>query len=237
MSRIEAHPLNKIYCTILPGKYSGSEVVPELYNVVYGYWKKTWSDFFAKAGSPAGSLNVENFTRHAFVIALHCDDVIVGAMCSSLFNFSALPTLDHPCINPFPENLLASLRTGGASLCMTGEYLSVNPDFRKGCMGISMAEVLAGIQMKIFRNLNLSASLAATVRAAKVDIICKKFGFAEVGSYQKMGVDCVMLFNTQDKYQEHPDSAVRFQVERLWRNCRDETGYFQTGKQRKKLAA
>jgi hypothetical protein len=145
-------------------------------------------------------------------------------MFSSLFNLSVDSTYDHPCIKPFPTNLLYSLKEKSNGIGITGEYLSVAPDFRKEKMGQSLAEVLAGLQMKIFTEMNLDISFAATVRAAKVDSIIKHFGFKEVGSYSKIGVDCIQLINTPETYHDHPNSDVREIINRFWNNRTDLTG-------------
>jgi hypothetical protein len=212
-----------ISCTLLPGKFTDANPVPTLYNAVYQYWKKTWAEFFQKAGSPASSLNLENFMRQSYIITLHREEKIVATLLSSIFNLSSFTTYDHPCIVPFPSDILNGLKTKGRGLCMTGEYLSVHPDYRKSLVGISMADVITGLLMNIFAERRIDIALAATVRDAKVDEICRQFGYVEVGSYLKMGVDCVMLFNTQNSLREHPNNEVAAMVKKLWKNRNDLT--------------
>jgi hypothetical protein len=213
-----------ISCTLLPGRYTTPVEVPPLYNAAYAYWKKTWSDFFEKAGSPPGALNIENFMRHSFVITLHRGDTIAGMLLSSMFHLEAATTYDHPCIRPFPESVLGAMRRQGSGLCITGEYLSVSRDFRREVMGISLAEIMSGLLVRIFRELEIEMALAATVRSAKVDEICKKLGYQELGSYLKIGVDCIMLACSQQTSREHPDPEVARLVRQLWDQRRDETG-------------
>ncbi len=213
-----------ISLTILPGRYTTPVPVPPLYNAAYEYWKTTWAQFFEKAGSGPGALNIENFMRHSFVITLHRGNTIAGTLLASLFNTGAMTTYDHPCIKPFPESLLNQLKAKSLGSCITGEYLSVARDFRREVMGLSLADVMIGILMKIFQEQNLNMALAATVRSAKVDQICKKYGYLELGSYLKIGVDCIMLYNTQETCREHPDPAVADMVRQCWAEKRDETG-------------
>jgi len=219
--------LKDLSCTLLPGKYTQEQKVPDLYNSVYRYWKETWSEFFRKAGSPPDSLNLENFMRHAFVITVHEKEKVVGTLLSSVFHLGATPTYEHPCIAPFIHDVPQLVTRDGldqSGACITGEYLSVHPEFRKERYGISMADVLIGILMRIFVERNFKLALAATVRSAKVDQICKKFGYTEVGSYLKCGVDCIMMYNTQQTYTAHPDPVTLKLIDDLWSRRQDDTG-------------
>jgi hypothetical protein len=228
--------LQQLSCTFLPGKFTSNETVPDLYNASYAYWKKTWTDFFIKAGSGPDALNIENFMRHSIIINIHHQNNIAGSLLATLFNVSALTTYDHPCVKPFPNTVLDKLKSNGSGLCITGEYLSVHPEFRKDLVGLSLADVMVGLLMKIFVHQNIKMALAATVRAAKVDAICKNYGYAEVGSYIKIGVDCVTLFNTQESYKDHPDAQVMEMVNRYWNTRNDLTGITSTQNTTKKAA-
>ncbi|MGZ3652459.1 MAG: hypothetical protein ACXVB9_00070 [Bdellovibrionota bacterium] len=212
-------------CTIFPGAYANGDPVPPLYNFLYAYWNETWTDFFKKAGSPPGSLNIENFLRHTFVIVLHKQDKVVATLSSSVFNLGATASYDHPNVSAFREYIDGYLKNERSGLCMTGEYLSVHRDYRKEIVGLSLAEVLIGILMKIFVTIDGKLALATTVRPAKVDRICKDYGYVEVGSYLKCGVDCVKLYNTQQTLREHPNPDVVKMTDRLWAKRIDKTGW------------
>ena|GEM_PF-5651530 len=224
MLRLVKHNAVDISCSILPGRYTTPVPLPPLYNAAYEYWKVTWTAFFEKAGSGPGALNIENFMRHSFVITLHRGDKIAAMLLASQFHLQAETTYDHPCIKPFPAAIHEHLRSRGQGLCLTAEYMSVARDFRRELMGISLAEVLSGLLVRIFQEQKIDVALAATVRSAKVDQICKKLGYEELGSYLKIGVDCIMLYTTQEKCREHPDPAVASLVSELWEQRRDETG-------------
>lgn len=224
MLKLANNPNLDIKCTLLPGKFVDNNPVPVLYNDVYTYWKNTWTEYFEKAGSPPGSLNIENFMRHSFLITLHSGDKIAGTLLSTLFNINALTTFDHPGVKLFPEEVLNKLADEKTGTAITGEYLSVPPDFRKDITGISLAAVMVGLKMKIFKELECKMALATTIRKAKVDEIALKYGYKEVGSYEKCGVDCIMLYNTQATLKEHSDPAIQEMVNRLWNTRSDITG-------------
>lgn len=216
--------LNRLSCTILKGRMNEAAPLPPLYNQAYGYWKKTWAHFFAEAGSGPDALKLENFTRSEFIIVIHQGEQIAGMLLSTLFHAQALTTYEHSCVSPFPEVALGRLRSLPGGRALTGEYLSVNPEFKKSLLGLSLADTLIGILMCILRQTQTDMALAATVRAAKVAEICKAYGYEEVGSYLKIGVDCVMLYNTLETVREHPSPEVRALVKRLWSSKVDHTG-------------
>jgi len=224
--------LESLECSLLPGSYPNSGPVPDLYNSTYNYWKKTWTAFFEKAGSGPNALNVDNFMRSRYVIVLHRQLEIVGSLSCSVFNSHAEVSFDHPGVKPFPELVQEMMKRLEPNACITGEYLSVNPDYRKSVVGISLADAMVGILLQIMLNESLGAMIATPVRAAKVADITKCFGAAEVGSYLKIGVDCQMIYVTREMYRPHPDKRVNEFVQELWARRRDFT---KTENQRPKL--
>ncbi|MCO5142222.1 MAG: hypothetical protein M9962_03930 [Oligoflexia bacterium] len=217
--------IKNIQCTILPGKYKLNQKIPEIYNKMYLYWKNTWSDFFEKSGSPKGSLNIENFHRHDFLIVLHTKDEhqIAGSLLSTSFPLKALSTYDHPCVSLFPSSITTTLKEMSKGFCITAEYLSVHPEFRKSLIGVSLADILVGLQMQLFEDIQADISLATTVRKAKVDEIGASYGYKPLGSYEKCGVDCIMMVNTKETNKRHKDPLVANLVDLLWKNKIDET--------------
>ncbi|MES2965674.1 MAG: hypothetical protein V4760_17465 [Bdellovibrionota bacterium] len=221
---MEAHRLvQNLECTLIPGSYPSAERVPAFYNSVYAYWKKTWGEFFVKAGSGPVALNVENFLRSKYIIVLHQGSTIVGTLSSSIFNTQADPTYDHSSVKPFPEHVQEAMKSFSPGAYITGEYLSVHPAFRKDILDLSLADVLVGLLLKIMMEGRYSAMLATPVRKAKVADITMNYGAHEVGSYLKIGVDCQMIYVTRDMYREHADARVNEVVQRLWAQRRDLT--------------
>lgn len=215
--------LTELQCSILPGAYPHPGRVPPLYNAVYSYWKKTWTEFFEKAGSGPNALNVDNFMRSRYVIVLHRGLDVAATLSCSVFNNAAEVTFDHPSVKPFPQIILERFRRVKDGSCITGEYLSVHPEFRKGLVGISLADLLVGLLMEIFREEQFSYVLATPVRTAKVSEIAKAYGCVEVGSYMKIGVDCQMVYTTPSMVRYHPDPLVREAVSSLWASKTDHT--------------
>lgn len=224
MHDLQFAKLNRLSCSILKGRMNDPAPLPSIYNPSYAYWKKTWGHFFEQAGSGPDALKLENFTRSEFIIVIHQGEQIAGMLLSTLFHAQALTTYEHSCVSPFPDSALQRLRELPQGRALTGEYLSVNPEFKKSLLGISLADTLIGILMRILRETKTDMALAATVRAAKVADICKAYGYEEVGSYLKIGVDCVMLYNTLEMVREHPSPEVRALVKRLWESRADYSG-------------
>lgn len=215
--------IQQLQLTLLPGNYNHSGDVPPLYNAVYGYWKKTWSAFFEKAGSGPNALNIENFMRSRYVIVIHRDLEVVATLSASVFNPGAATTFDHPSVKEFPEFVLRQLSQIEPKAWITGEYLSVGRDYKKELVGVSLADVLVGLLLKIMNTESLSAMLATPVRAAKVADISYNYGCKEVGSYMKIGVDCQMVYVTRAMYHDHPSKDVTDTVNALWNKRTDMT--------------
>lgn len=215
--------ISKLNCTLLPGTYARAGAIPPLYEAVYNYWRKTWGEFFEKAGSGPNALNVENFMRSRFIIVLHRELQVAGTLSSSVFNTHADVSFDHPSVKPFPEPVKLALRESTPNACITGEYLSVGREFKRDLVGISLADVMVGILLEILKSEELSAMIATPVRAAKVADITINFGAIEVGSHMKIGVDCQMIYVGRNMVRPHPDAKVNHAVEDLWNRRIDMT--------------
>jgi hypothetical protein len=222
-------------CTFLPGKYSNAHPVPSLYNAVYHYWKKVWGDIFTQAGSP-GSLNAENFLRQDFIIALHRGDEVVGILATSFFNLGAESTFDHAYMKAFPRDFVGGLHAEGRGLATTSEYLSVHPDYRRSQIGVALSDVLVGLGLKIFSQQDGTVTLGTAVRPARSHESAFKYGYVEVGTIQKYGLDCSLLFNTQDQLHRHADPDVAALVDDYWATRNDLTGLTLTSETHRRAA-
>jgi hypothetical protein len=183
-------------CTVLPGRYRSGENIPELYNSFYRYWCKTWGDVLTACGNP-GALNAENFLRQDLIVILHQGFEIAGAISSSYFNLAAEPIYDHPYLKAFPSELMDSFRAKKVGHIISGEYLSVAPGFRKSTTDAPLSDILIGLLMKVFVQSEAKMTLATTIKPAKVHKIGEKYGWSELGSFNKYGLDCVLLCNSR----------------------------------------
>jgi hypothetical protein len=224
MLRLVQQPsVRTLSCSILSGKIVNGGPLPPLFNPAYLYWKNTWSAFFRRAGSPPDALKTDNFIRADYVVVLHDQEEIAGMVLASVFHGQALTTFDHLSVAPFPERIHEKMRNWPGSRCLTGEYLSVNPTYKKSVLGVSLAEIMCGILHKILDERGIEMLMASTVRAAHVADIGRDFGYEEVGSFTKLGVDCVLMFNTTRNIQRHPNEAMLAEVDRLWSAKNDYT--------------
>ena len=215
--------LDGMTCTFLPGKISKGESVPPIYNEVYRYWRETWGKIFKDAGSPE-SLNAENFLRQDAIIVLHDGSSVAGIVGTTFFNLGAHATFDHAYLRPFPEPLVSELRARGCGFVSTAEYLCVHPNFRKGVVGVSLSEVLVGLNLKLFSELGGTATLGTSVRPARTHEGAMRYGYCEVGKLEKYGLDCLLLCNTPEQLCINEDKSVAALVERLWSQRIDLTG-------------
>jgi hypothetical protein len=223
LSLVQQPSVRTLSCSILSGKNVNGGPIPPVFNPAYLYWKNMWSAFFARAGSPPDALKIDNFVRADFIIVIHDGPVIAGMVLASVFHGQALSTFDHPSVAPFPAHIHDKLRNWQGGRALTGEYLSVDPAYKKSVLGISLAEIMCGLLHKILHARGIDMLLASTVRAAHVADIGVLFGYQEVGSFLKLGVDCVLMFNTTQNIQRHPNAEMLAAVEHFWATKADYT--------------
>lgn len=142
---------------------------------------------------------------------------------ASVFHGQALPTFDHMSVAPFPAAVHEKLKSWPGARALTGEYLSVHPKYKKSVLGISLAEIMCGLLHQILYARGIEMLLASTVRAAHVAEIGLLFGYDEVGSFLKLGVDCVLMFNTTKNIRRHPNAEMMAAVEHFWATKTDYT--------------
>ncbi len=213
--------LDTISCTVLPGAFYNREPVPSLYNNVYRSWKRTWGEIFTQAGSPQ-SLDANNFLRQTMIFVLHQGEDVVGVSTITLFNANAEASFDHPYFKPFPQKLLNEARSRQGAI-FSSEYLAVEPAFRKSAAQVSLSEILIGLVVKAAIELEATLLFGTAVRPARVDESCKKFGYQEVGSYEKYGLDCALLCGAYEGLHDHPDRETATWIESFWTSKRNLT--------------
>lgn len=205
--------IENLQCTLFSGRAADRARSP-LYQSSYRYWKETWGEIFRQAGSPE-SLQAENFLRQDLWFVVHAGDEVAGLISTTFFEVASASDLDHAYFRPFPEILRERLRRQ-QNLVMSGEYLCVHPGYRKSEMGLSLADVLIGLLMQAFFQLQVDTVFGTAVKAMKVQDICARYGYKEAANFQKYGLDCLLLFNNAQEFQDHPDPRVRDAVARLW---------------------
>lgn len=205
--------IENLQCTLFNGR-SEDRAQDSLYQAAYTYWKQTWGEIFRQAGSP-DSLQSENFLRQDLWFVVHSGSEVAGLISTTLFHVDSPSDLDHAYFRPFPEMLRERLRRQ-QNRVMSGEYLCVHPSFRKSEIGFSLADVLIGLLMQAFFQLQVDTVFGTAVKAMKVQDICARYGYKEAAHFQKYGLDCLLLFNNAQEFHDHPDPRVRQCVAQLW---------------------
>lgn len=218
---IEHLEIRKLSCSILLGNYDQQGFTPPLYNDVYQYWLNTWRDFFIKLDkNPDTALEVQNFLRQSFVIVLHEKHTknIAGAIHTSLFRNDNLTIYDHAYIKSFPADTVNYIRSEKPGAFSTGEYLSVAPPWRKNLLGISLADVLIGLMLRLSKNLECIGTLATTVRQSKIHEICEKFSYEHIQKTNKYNLDIFLMYKGISNNIEHPTNDINTLIDYFWKN-------------------
>ena len=163
--------LPKLSCSVIQGKWSRPEPVAPIYNQTYSFWKAFWTDW-TQATEGAQNTNyahVDKFIKHDVHVVVHgSNNDVIGMVACSIMNLATLPTFDLPYLRDYPTDFVESMRLEGRGLAMTGEYLCVHPEYRKGTTGISLADILVGLKMEVFKALKASYCLGTGLRKVKM---------------------------------------------------------------------
>ncbi|NCN39608.1 hypothetical protein GW916_00005 [bacterium] len=230
--------LGQLQLSILPGQIQNPLPLKQqhLYEQTYSHWKQIWTEVFQKAGG-LSCLDPHNFLRQSIICVLHKEGEVAAICTGTIFDLSSQIWNDHHYLKPFPESTMQQLRNTGHNHVMSGEYLSVSRNFRRAFSRISLAEIMIGLVLKCYESLELDAIFNTTVKEVKTDKMCKKFGFQEIGSYQKYGLNCALLMNNFSTLSGHPDPETQALIQQLFASASNFTTFHQFNNHRTLKAA
>lgn len=171
---------------VLPGRLSGANPPVQVYNQVYGFWKKIWSRALEKQNLPP--LDQDEFLRQDYACALLYKNEVVASHLYSIFDFRSELTWDCNYFSPLEKELKTVCSNEEIESILTQEYLAVSPAMRKQKSMISLPEIVVGLGTNMMFATG-SGSTGGTVRedAPSVDRIGHEIG-------------CQILDTTIDRY-------------------------------------
>jgi len=212
-SETEEKNSRDLQCTVFPGKFCESNEHTKLYNNAYNHWKDTWGDIFKEAGSPE-SLDCNNFLRQDAIVTLHIKCKVIGLITVSRFNSEQEVTKDHHYLNKFPSVFRRELLEDKNNIFLVMEYLSTHPNWRKSETDLPIGSILLGFAQEIFKQWHGKVMLGTAWKAPKVDKMCSEFGYTQVGTTCKYGLDCSLIYATQQSIRKHP--ILSPSIEAIW---------------------
>ncbi|MDB5036698.1 MAG: hypothetical protein JWQ35_226 [Bacteriovoracaceae bacterium] len=168
MGEISHDALNGVQYRIFEGRRSANAYT-QSQNALYQTWKLGWDSTFQELRSDSIAQSPD-FLRQTLVAGLFIgEQKVIGLQAYSFFNVHLEAHLEHPYFRTYPSAVLDALKSRGAHQFMTMEYLYVDPNWRRSIIGISMADVICSLGLKIFSNSANDAVISITRNERKVN--------------------------------------------------------------------
>lgn len=148
---------------VMPGNLRDADPMLGDYNRAYAYWKWFWSRLFAENGVQ-GQVSPDTFFRQERISILAAPDAVVGMSMHTLFNLESLAAREHSYMEYYHEPFWRPITAQGVRAVVSFEYLTVNPDFRRFRVGVSIGAVLIGLGLRLARDLDGDAAVIAPAR-------------------------------------------------------------------------
>ncbi|MGE3973375.1 MAG: hypothetical protein AB7F59_02480 [Bdellovibrionales bacterium] len=204
---------------ILPGNCTNYDVDMALHNETFHYWKSFWQKVYKDNGAQS-IIKIEDFFRQNYIGILTHDQEIVGLYSSTLFHLEQDSATEHPYFqSSFNQQYIESLRARGVTSCVSAEYLTVAPSWRKIARStkISIAEVIVGLQIQLFRSLDVDAAVAIVREDVKIHEMAYRWGYYAVQTgIVKHNTPCQLIACSKNQIKWHPDENLNRMVKMLW---------------------
>ena len=172
--------------------------------------------FIESYSSFCGERTQEVFTqcveRSAFFSAILEDDKVIA------FNFHRIIELKdgetHLYLEGVPESFLETIRNKHRVL--TTEFLTVASSHRGQFTKMQPADLLVGINMHFMKNSICTAIMGYSRQDIKTDRISMKMGTRSMGTVERFGIPCSIVFAEDYSVVNHPLKKMQERIEELW---------------------
>jgi hypothetical protein len=169
--------LDQLQYIILPGKLPPGSPYVSLHNQAYEYFKTFWRRVFADNGLSEPVQFEHDFYRMDFVTLLMHQQSIAGLHLYSFFNLELSAHCEHEYFQGNRGDVyLTNLKGHGAKSVLTMEYFTVDPNWRKKQIGLSLGPILGSLGTRI----QLSCGADASLTRAREDVGSDRM-FEELG--------------------------------------------------------
>jgi hypothetical protein len=188
--------------------------------LVYSAWKRGWATTYRELQSEAEPQSNE-FLRQSFMAAIVCEAEVVGCHLYSFWDLHSRIHLENPYFADYPESVLEAFRSRGASDVMTMEYLYVSPQWRKSLTGISYAEILLSLALRILSQVDAAAAIGIARNDRKMNSVIYRKGAECMATdliMHHVDVDIISVFQgaaIEDLIGQENDIFERLWAERI----------------------
>lgn len=218
--------LNELEYVIIPGRLYHQPELEGLHNQSFVYWKLFWRNVFTQNGCPE-DLDEDSFVRQNMICMLKTKKEIVGMHLYSFYDLELAACLDHSYIkSSFTPDYIKKLQADGIKYVMSLEFLTVNPNWRKRQLGLSLGEILIGLSGQVLKSVNFDASIAPSRSDVGVtEMACNIGGEIVIPNIEIHKTVCDLIAINSKKIKNHPNDSINQWVHSLWGQRQDYTKY------------
>jgi hypothetical protein len=223
----QQHLLDQLSYVVIPSKLPINSPLVGLHNQAFNYWCEFWEKVFVDNGIQSAIRFRDEFCRKDLLCLVMHEKKVVGMHLCEFLNLNQDAFREH--------EYFVGHHTGGAFLdalaerkinyAMVMTYLTVDPDWRKSKIGISLAAVLMSLSTKV----QIAAGTGVNLGRAREDVGVNKILTDLGGTVLK---DSIQMYNTpvsmvciySNEVKDLTDHNARHYAERLWARRIDYSG-------------
>jgi hypothetical protein len=210
--------LDEISYIILPGKLPVDSPLIEMHNQAYDYWCQFWGKVFEDNGVDPSLRYKDEFCRKELVCLLLHEGKIVGMHLCEFLNLNQSAFREHEYFSHHKgDTFLETLDRKRINHAMIMTYLTIDPEWRKKKVGVSLASVLMSLATKLQCAAGAEVNLGRAREDVGVDSILTDLGGVVLQDRLPMHntpISIICIYS--DKVKELSDSTARHFVEKFW---------------------
>lgn len=207
--------LRRCQYVILPARPDFRFQNGPLCNEAYDFWKLYWQRTF-KTKAPDFWDPLDYF-RQDRVYCLYYDGVLAAQNLSTFVRFDQNVTFDLPYFEAFRGSAAELMQAEQVKRIMTLEYTAVHTSFGERRTGIRFAEVMNGLALNVFKELDFDATTGTPRRLSGLSDVTANYGYRKLAEgFKKAGWELDVFLGFKGELNEHPDPIYRDLIRRLW---------------------
>lgn len=196
-----------------------------LVDQAYSLWHATYSKILESSGE---KINSDDFWRARILAVIEQNNSIIGLHLYNAFDLRVHAIQTHSYLKSLSNIKIEELKSKSIQRLMSGEFLTVHPEFRGKPNGISIAEVIVGLCTKVFLSSPWDAIIGISRIDFKVDKMTTKLGGRVNGDLLRHDVECKIIIATKSDIKPNTDLPVVNMVESLWSQVNNQTPWINT---------
>ncbi len=205
---------------IISGDCPSNSSYINLHNQAFLYWRDFWNAIYA----PSHKVSADDFFRQKFIPIVTFKNEIVAMHLYTVFNPKSYVAMEHSYFTAYPKEFFEYLKLNNVKSVMSIESLTVNSDWRKSKIGLSLGETLIGCSLKFLDPLNIEAVIAPTRNDRGVNTMCYNFGFdCYKSALDFHGFEADLVVGFKNKVTPNPNNNINSLIDFLWKNRIDYT--------------